>query len=82
MYYPLINSASPRHLAGITHPAMLLIVVAAAGFADIKLAVQTQMPAVKQKHEGLKAVDAVGCSEVGLSTQQLPLFNLLLNFGL
>lgn len=49
---------SPGHAAVVTHPAVLLLVVTAAGLTGEHVAVQTLAFAVDQKLEGLKAADA------------------------
>lgn len=67
----------PGHVAGITHPAMLLLVVAAAGLAGEHEAVQTLALAVDQELEGLQAADAVRVRQLGLGAQQLSLRVLL-----
>lgn len=69
-------------MAGVTHPAMLPLVVAAAGLADVELAVQTLALGVDQELEGLEASDAVALSEPGLAAQQLSLSVFLLNLCL
>lgn len=61
---------------------MLLRTVAAAGLADVEMAVQTLALAVHQEFEGLQAADAVGSSEVGLRFQELSLCVLFLNLSL
>ena len=56
----------PGHVTGITHWAELLLVVAAAGLADVMVAVQTLTSAVDQELEGLETPNAVGLSQAGL----------------
>jgi len=73
---------SPGHPAVVAHPAVLLLVVAAAGLAGVQLAVQTLPLAVDQELEGLEAADAMGVGQVGLVPQQLLLVVLLLDLGL
>lgn len=43
----------PGHVTGVAHPAVLRVVVAAAGLADVELAVETLAPGVEQELEGL-----------------------------
>ena len=70
-------------MAGVTHPAPLLLVVAAAGLAGVQLAVQTLPLAVHQELEGLQAADAEGVRQAGLGAHQdLSLGVLLLYLGL
>lgn len=69
-------------MAGVAHPAMLPLVVAAAGLADGELAVQTLALGVDQELERLEASDAVALSEPGLAAQQLSLSVFLLNLCL
>lgn len=69
-------------MAGVTHPAMLPLVVAAAGLADVELAVQTLALGVDQELEGLEASDAVALSQPGLVAQQLSLSVFFLNLCL
>ena len=71
-------SSSPGHVAGVAYPSVLLLVVAAAGFAGVQLAVQTLALAVNKELEGLQAADAVGLCQAGPSAQQLSLGVLLL----
>lgn len=73
---------SPGHAAVVAHPAVLLLVVAAAGLAGVHPAVQALPLAVHQELEGLQAADAVGVGQAGLGAQQLPLVVLLLDLGL
>lgn len=72
----------PGHATGITHPAQLLLVVAAAGLADVELAVQTLTLGVDQELEGLQTSNTVRLSQAALVSQQLSLgvffFNLCL----
>lgn len=75
-------AASPGHAAVVTHPAVLLLVVAAAGLAGVHVTVQTLTLAVDQELEGLQATDAEGVRQLALRTQQLALRVLLLNFSL
>lgn len=49
---------SPGHAAVVTHPAVFLLVVAAAGLAGVHVAVQALALAVDQELEGLQAADA------------------------
>lgn len=72
----------PGHVAGVTHPAMFPLVVAAAGLADVELAVQTLAPGVDQELEGLETSDAVALSQLGLVAQQLSLCVFFLNLCL
>lgn len=69
-------------MTGITHRAILLLVVAAAGLADVQVAVQTLTFAIDQELEGLKTSYTVGLSQAGLVPQQLSLGVLLLNLCL
>lgn len=73
---------SPGHAAVVTHPAVLLLVVAAAGLAGVHAAVQTLTFTVDQELKGLQAADAVRVRQFTLSTQQLSLCILLLDFSL
>lgn len=73
---------SPGHAAVVTHPAVLLLVVAAAGLAGVHVAVQTLTFTVDQELEGLQAADAVRVGQLTLRTQQLSLRVLLLDFSL
>lgn len=82
MLIPAVLRFLPGHVAGVTHPAMLPLVVAAAGLADVELAVQTLALGVDQELEGLEASDAVAFSEPGLVAQQLSLSIFLLNLCL
>lgn len=63
----------PGHATGITHPAQLLLVVAAAGLADVELAVQTLTLGVDQELEGLQTSNTVRLSQAALVSQQLSL---------
>lgn len=72
----------PGHAAGVTHPAQLLVVVAAAGLAGKQLAVQTLPLAVDQELEGLEAADTVRLGQAALLAQELYLRVLLLNLSL
>lgn len=72
----------PGQVAGVTHPALLPLVEAAAGLADVQLAVQTLALGVDQELEGLETADAVALSQPGLVAQQLSLCVLFLNFCL
>lgn len=72
----------PGHVAGVTHPAVLPLVVAAAGLADVELAVQTLALGVDQELEGMEASDAVALDEPGLVAEQLSLCVFFLNFCL
>lgn len=72
----------PGHVAGVTHPALLPLVVAAAGLADVQLAVQTLALGVDQELEGLQTSDAVALSQPGLVAQQLSLRVFFLNLCL
>lgn len=69
-------------MTGITQPAVLLHVVAAAGLADVELAVQALALAVDQELERLETADAVRLRQTGLAPQQLPLGVFSLNLGL
>lgn len=69
-------------MAGVTHPALLPLVVAAAGLADVELAVQTLALGVDQELEGLEASDAVALNQPGLVAQQLSLSVFFLNLCL
>lgn len=64
---------SPGHAAVVTHPAVLLLIVAAAGLAGVHVAVQALTLAVDQKLEGLQAADAERVGQLVLRTQQLAL---------
>ena len=75
-------SVSPGHAAVVTHPAVLLLVVAAAGLAGEHVAVQTLTLTVDQKLEGLQAADAERVRQLTLRAQQLSLRTLLLDFSL
>lgn len=68
-----VSASLPGHVAGVTHPALLPLVVAAAGLADVQLAVQTLALGVDQELEGLETPDAVALSQPGLVAQQLSL---------
>lgn len=59
-------SVSPGHAAVVTHPAVLLLVVAAAGLAGEHAAVQALPLAVDQELEGLQAADAERVGDVPL----------------
>lgn len=72
----------PGHVTGVAHPAVLLVVVAAAGLADVELAVQTLAPGVEQELEGLQTPDAVGLGQAGLAAQQLSLGVFFFDFVL
>lgn len=50
--------SSPGHAAVVTHPAVLLLVVAAAGLAGEHATVQTLTFAVDQELERLQTADA------------------------
>ena len=63
----------PGHATGITHPAQLLLVVAAAGLADVELTVQTLTLGVDQELEGLQTSNTVWLSQAALVSQQLSL---------
>lgn len=69
-------------MAGLTQPALLPPAEAAAGAADVKLAVQTLTLDVDQEPEGLKAADAVGLGQAAPAPQQLPLGVFFLYFTL
>ena len=71
--------ASPGHAAVVTHPAMLLLVVAAAGLAGEHVTVQTLTFTVDQELKGLQAADAQRVGHLTLGTQQLSLRVLLLD---
>lgn len=62
---------SPVHAAVVTHPAVLLLVVAAAGLAGVHATVQTLAFAVDQELEGLQAADTKRVGQVALRAQQL-----------
>lgn len=66
----------------ITQPAILLLVVTAAGLADEEMAVQTLSLAVDQELERLEATNTERFGQAGLVPQQLSLGVFLLNFGL
>ena len=51
------GGVSPGHAAVVTHPAVLLLVVAAAGLAGVHVTVQTLTFTVDQELEGLQAAD-------------------------
>lgn len=72
----------PGHAAGVTYPAQLLLVVAAAGLAGEQLAVETLALAVDQELERLEAADAVRLRQAALPAQKLYLTVLLLNLSL
>lgn len=76
---PSIAEAVPGQAAGIAHPALLLLVVAAAVLADVEVTVQALPLAVQKELEGLETVDAVGFVEVGLICQELSLAALLVD---
>lgn len=76
------REAVPGEAAGITDPALLLLVVAAAVLAGVEVAVQALPFAVQQELEGLQAVHTVGFIEVGLIRQELPLAALLVDLAL
>lgn len=61
---------------------MLLLVVQAAGLADVQLAVQTLTPAVHQELEGLQTANTVRLTQTALVPQQLPLGVLFFNLCL
>ena len=82
MSLPVQLPLSPGHAAVVAHPAVLLLVVAAAPLARVQLAVQTLALVVDEELEGLQAADAVGVAQVGLGAQQLPLGVLLLDLSL
>lgn len=69
-------------MAGLAHPALLPLVVAAAGPADVQPTVQTLAPGVDQELEGLEAADAVALSQPALVAQQLSLRVFFLNLCL
>lgn len=69
--------SSPGHAAVVTNPAVLLLVVAAAGLAGVHATVQTLTFVVDQEPEGLQAADAEGVGRAVLGAQQLPLGALL-----
>lgn len=69
-------------MAGVAHPAVLPLVVAAAALADVELAVQTLALGVDQELEGLEASDAVALSQPGLVPQKLSLGVFFLNLCL
>lgn len=69
----------PGQVAGVAHPALLSPTEAAAGLADVQLAVQTLTFGVDQELEGLKTTNAVRLSQAALIPQQLPLSVFLLN---
>lgn len=75
-------SLLPGHVTGVAHPAVLLVVVAAAGLADVELAVETLAPGVEQELEGLQTSDAVRLSQAGLAAEQLSLGVFSLDFVL
>lgn len=72
----------PGHVAGVAQPAVLPLAVAAAGLADVELAVQTLALGVDQELEGLEAPDAVALRQPGLAAQQLSLRVFFLNLCL
>ena len=74
--------ASPGHAAVVTHPAVLLLVVAAAGLAGVKVTVQTLTLTVHQELKGLQAADTVRVRQLALTAQQLLLRVLLLDLCL
>lgn len=78
----VVSVVLPGHVAGIAHPALLLLAEAAAGLADINVAVETLALGVHQEHEGLQTSDAVRLSQAALVTQQLSLGVFLLYFHL
>lgn len=69
----LAVGVSPGHAAVVTHPAVFLLVVAAAGFAGEHVAVQTLTLTVDQELKGLQATDAERVGQQALRTQQLSL---------
>lgn len=73
---------SPGHAAVVAHPAVLFLVVAAAGLADEHVTVQTLAFAVDQELEGLQAADTQRAAQVVLRSQQLSLRVLLLDLSL
>lgn len=79
---PSGSALSPGHAAVVTHPAVLLLVVAAAGLAGEHATVQTLALAAHQELEGLQAADAERVGRSALRAQQLPLRVLLLDLGL
>lgn len=72
----------PGHVTGLAHPAALLVVVAAAGLADVEVTVETLAPGVEQELVGLQTSDAVGLGQSGLVAQQLSLGVFSLDFVL
>lgn len=72
----------PGHVTGVTHPAILLLVIVAAGLADVELAVQALMLVVKQEFKRLETSNAMRLSQAGLVPQQLFLGIFPLNLGL
>lgn len=78
----LAAGGSPGHAAVVTHPAVFLLVVAAAGFAGEHVTVQTLTFTVDQELKGLQAADAERVGQEALRAQQLSLRVLLLDLGL
>lgn len=72
----------PGHATGVTHPAQLLLVVEAAGLADVELTVQTLTLAVDQELERLQTADAVRVGQARLVAQQLSLGVFSFDLGL
>lgn len=73
---------SPGHAAVVTHPAVLLLVVATAGLADVHVTVQALTFAVDQELEWLQAADTEGVGQVTLGAKQILLCVLLLYLSL
>lgn len=69
-------------MAGVTHPSILLLLVAAAGLADVDLAVQALTLVVEQEFKRLETANAVRLGQAGLAPQQLFLRIFSLNLGL
>lgn len=76
-----VFSDPPGHVTGIAYPAVLLLVVARAGLADVELTVQTLALGVDQELERLETSYTVGLSQAALVAQQLSLRVFFLNFG-
>jgi len=74
--------AIPGEAAGVTDPALLPLVVAAAALAGVEAAIQALPLAVQQELEGLQAVHAVRFVQVGLVGQELSLAAFLVYLAL
>lgn len=64
MFKTVFDLFKPGHATWVTHPAMLFLVIAAAGLAGEEFAVQTLAFAVHQELKGLQTANAMTVRQV------------------